>query len=143
MRQIFKTIWVSVAFLLVVFLMGGCGFSDYSSLDPEEIVPKRVDLIKNLEDSGYTITTHTTVEGSDLIIDRVIAQKESRFIDIVYGLTAEDADKIFDLYCELYPSNYYILARNGNYVYCVSDKKAFSKAGFTSTTNIGVQYIHD
>lgn len=35
-----------------------------------------------------------------------------------------------------------ILARNENYVYCVSDNSTFSKAGFTSADNVGVQYIH-
>ena len=29
----------------------------------------------------------------------------------------------------------------GNYVYCVKDKNTFSTAGFTSTGNIGIQYI--
>ena len=85
----------------------------------------------------------TTVEGSDLVVDRVIAQKESKFIDIVYGLSAEDSAKIFELYCELYSDDYYILAQNGNYVYCVSDKKTFKKAGFTTTDNVGEQYINN
>ena len=64
-----------------------------------------------------------------------------KFIDIVYGLSAEDALVVFKLYCELYPDDYYILSRNGNYVYCVSDKKTFKKAGFTSTANVGEQHI--
>jgi hypothetical protein len=42
----------------------------------------------------------------------------------------------------MYPDDFYILARNGNYVYCVSDKQTFSKAGFTSTDNVGTQIIH-
>ena len=104
---------------------------------------KREILIENLEDKGYQIKMQTTVEGSDLVVDRVIAQKESKFIDIVYGLSAEDSAKIFELYCELYSDDYYILAQNGNYVYCVSDKKTFKKAGFTTTDNVGEQYINN
>lgn len=69
-------------------------------------------------------------------------KKGGKFIDITYGLSAEDAEGIFNAYCELYPKGYYILALNGNYVYCVSDKKTFSKAGFTSTANIGVMYMN-
>ena len=131
------------ALLLVCFV--GCGDSTNTNgvPDPDKIVPKREILIENLEDKGYQIKTQTTVEGSDLVVDRVIAQKESKFIDIVYGLSAEDSAKIFELYCELYSDDYYILAQNGNYVYCVSDKKTFKNAGFTTTDNVGVQYINN
>ena len=127
------------------FLMAGCDSSTNTNgvPDPDKIVPKREALIKNLEDSGYTIATLTTIEGSHLTIDRVIAQKGDEFIDMVYGLSAEDASVIFKLYCGLYSDDYYILAQNGNYVYCVSDKMTFSKAGFTSTDNVGEQYIHN
>ena len=104
-------------FVLVLLLMSGCGSSTNINgiPDPEKIVPEREVLIENLEDGGY----------------------------IVYGLSSDEASKIFELYCSLYPDDYYILSQNGNYVYCVSDKKTFSKAGFTSTANVGVQYIHN
>lgn len=140
-----KNIYVFLVACIVTILMAGCGSSTNTNgvPDPDKIVPKRDVLIENLENSGYTITTLTTIEGSDLVIDRVVAQKGSKFIDIVYGLSDEDASEIFDLYCGLYPDDYYILAQNGNYVYCVSDKKTFSKAGFTSTDNVGTQYIHN
>ena len=130
---------------VVLFLMAGCGFSTNTNgtPDPDKIVPSREVLIENLKNSGYTITALTAVEGSDLTVDRVIAQKGSKFIDIVYGLSAEDSSKVFELYCGLYPDDYYILAQNGNYVYCVSDKKTFSKAGFTSTDNVGEQYMNN
>ncbi len=139
-----KIITVIVSAILLVCFVG-CGSSTNTNTngvpDPDKIVPKREVLIENLEDSGYTITTLTDVEGSDLVVDRVIAKKGNKFIDIVYGLNAEDANKIFDLYCEIYTDDYYILAQNGNYVYCVSDKKTFKKAGFTSTENVGDQYM--
>ncbi len=131
--------------VFAAILMAGCNSSTYSDgiPNPDKIVPKREVLIENLEDNGYKIEALTAVEDSDLIVDRIIAKNGNKFIDIVYGLSAEDASKIFELYCGLYPDNYYILAQNGNYVYCVSDKKTFKKAGFTSTGNVGVQYIHN
>lgn len=138
-----KSVLVSIIALVFVFIMAGCSTSSNGVPDPDKIVPKREVLIENLEDSGYTITTLTDIEGSDLTIDRVMAQKKDKFFDIVYGLSNEDASEVFELYCELYPDDYYILAQNGNYVYCVSDKKTFSKAGFTTTDNVGEQYISD
>lgn len=140
-----KNIYVFIVACIITILMAGCGSSTNTNgvPDPDKIVPKRDVLIENLENSGYTITTLTAIEGSDLVVDRIVAQKGSNFIDIVYGLSNEGATEIFNLYCGLYPDDYYILAQNGNYVYCVSDKKTFSKAGFTSTDNVGTQYIHN
>lgn len=131
--------------LLVIILMAGCGASVNTNgvPDPDKIVPGRDVLIDNLEDSGYTITALSVLDGADFVVDRVVAKKGDKFIDIAYGLSYEEAGKAFELYCELYPNDYYILARNGNYIYCVSDKKTFSKAGFKSTANVGVQYISD
>lgn len=137
-----KNIFICILTLALTFLIVGCGSFGTSMPDPDKIVPQRDILIENLEDKGYTIETLATVEGSDLTVDRVMAQKGDKYIDIVYGLSDEDSSKIFELYCELYPDDYYILAQNGNYVYCVSDKKTFSKAGFTSTDNVGEQYIN-
>lgn len=129
----------------LIFLMVGCDSSANTNgvPDPDKIVPKRDALIDNLRNSGYTIKTTNTVEGLDFTVDRVVAQKGNRCIDILYGLSDEEITKAFERYCEVYPDDYYILAANGNYVYCVSDKKTFKKAGFTSTANIGVQYIHN
>lgn len=148
MKYVIKKVGESILCLAFVFFITGCGDSANISNDiiingPDKIVPAKASLVENLEDSGYTITELTTVEGSDLIIDRIVAEKEGKYIDITYGLTEEDAGEIFNAYCERYNKDYYILALNGNYVYCVSDKKTFSKAGFTSTANIGVQYINE
>ncbi len=137
-----KNILIGIMILLVLLSMTACDSGHTSMPDPDKIVPTRDSLVKNLEDSGYTITTLSSVEGSDLTLDRILAEKGNKFIDIVYGLSSEDAPKIFDLYCEMYPDDYYILAQNGNYVYCISDKRTFSKAGFTSMGNVGVQYIN-
>ena len=140
-----RKIFFSMFMFMSIFLMVSCDSSNniIDDLNPDKIVPKKDVLIENLTESGYLITTINTVEGSNLTIDRVMAKKGDKFIDIVYGLSDEEASKIFELYYTLYQSEYYILAINGNYVYCVSDKKTFKKAGFTSTTNIGIQYIND
>ena len=36
-------------------------------------MPKRDVLVENLEDSGYTIETLMAIEGSDLVVDRILA----------------------------------------------------------------------
>ena len=136
-----KNISLYMFILAFIFLLSSCNTSTNGIPDPDKIVPKREILIKNLENSGYSVNTLISVEGSDLTVDRIIAQKGNKSIDIVYGLSNEEASKIFELYREMYPDDYYILAQNGNYVYCVSDKKTFRKAGFQSTENVGEQYI--
>lgn len=109
------------------------------------VLPEKEELMENLEDAGYTLTEHTTMDGSDLTIDRIVAKKGNKFIDITYCSSEEEAISLFDTYCNTYEADndYYILAQNLNLVYCVSDKKTFSKAGFKSTSNIGQQYIND
>ncbi|MBP3570059.1 MAG: hypothetical protein J6K04_12965 [Lachnospiraceae bacterium] len=109
------------------------------------VIPEKTDLIENLEDAGYTLTEHTSIEGSDLTIDRIFAEKGNKFIDITFCSTEEEATSLFKAYCDMYEADddYYILAQNLNYVYCVSDKKTFSTAGFKSTSNIGQQYINN
>ena len=140
-----NNIFACMLVFILVISMVGCGSSTNTNgvPDPDKIVPKRDILIENLESSGYSIEALNNIDSSDLVVDRVIAKKGDKFIDIVYGLSTEDASKAFELYCGIYTDDYYILAQNGDYVYCVSDKQTFSMAGFTSTGNVGVQYIHN
>ena len=138
--------WIATIFsVLWILSLVGCGTSVNTNgiPDPEKIVPSREILIENLKNSGYEIETKATVSGADFIVDRIVARKGDRSINIVYGLSDEEANAVFTLYEELYPDDYYILAHNGSYVYFVSDKKTFRKAGFTTTANIGVQYMND
>ena len=137
-----KKIALLIALITLLAFFAGCGRTG-GVPDPERIVPARETLIENLKKAGYTVEEQTSVEGSELDIDRVIARKGKSFIDIVYGLSGEEAEEIFALYRGMYPDGFYVLARNGNYVYCVSDKQTFSKAGFTSTDNVGTQIIRD
>lgn len=140
-----KNIFLCILVFIFVISLVGCGSSTNTNgvPDPDKIVPKRDNLIENLESSGYSIETLTNIDGSDLVVDRVIAKKREDFIDIVYGLSTKDASEVFKLYCGIYTDDYYILAQNGDYVYCVSDKQTFSKAGFTTTDNVGEQYINN
>ena len=140
-----KRVFVRMLAFAAAVLLTGCGAASNTGgvPDPDKIVPSRDGLIQNLTDSGYTVETLSEVVGLDMTVDRVFAKKGDRFVDIVYGASDADASQIFEAYCGLYPDGYYILAQNGSYVYCVSDKKTFAKAGFTSTGNVGVQYIHN
>lgn len=138
-----KILSVIIVVIMLALISAGCASSRTGVPDPDKIVPGREDLIENLAGAGYAVETLSSIEGTDIAVDRVLARNGERFIDIAYGLNSDDAQKVFDAYCGLYTDDYYILARNGNYVYCVSDKTTFSKAGFTSTDNVGTQYIHD
>ncbi len=113
-------------------------------IETNGVIPEKSDLMENLKDAGYALTEHTSMEGSDLTIDRIFAEKGSKFIDITFCASEEEAKALFGAYCDMYEADddYYILAQNLNYVYCVSDKKTFSTAGFKSTSNIGTQYIN-
>lgn len=113
-------------------------------IETNNVLPEKSTLIENLEEAGYTITEYTSIEGSTLTIDRIFAEKGNKYIDITYCPTAEEANTLFDTYCDIYKADndYYILAQNLNLVYCVTDKTTFSKAGFKSTSNIGQQYIN-
>ena len=152
-KSVFKTTLYLFLCASMIFIKGCGSESDDTgfvinidgTITTNNVVPEKETLLANLEDAGYTISEYTSVDGSSLTIDRIIAEKGNRFIDITYGLTEEAAGEIFNAYCDIYKTDgdYYILAQNLNFVYCVSDKKTFSKAGFTSTSNIGIQYIND
>ena len=101
----------------------------------ETIVPEKETLVKNLEDAGYTITTYTSIDGSDLTIDRIYAEKDSAFIDITYCFSSEEANEIFAIYYNFYYGkdlDYHNMARNGNCIYYTNDETTFLTAGFTS-----------
>ena len=114
-------------------------------IETNNALPKKESLIENLENAGYTVTEYSSIDGSELTIDRLIAEKGKKYIDITFGLSEEDSKAIFSSYCDMYKADndYYILARNLDLVYCVTDKKTFSTAGFKSTSNIGEQYINN
>lgn len=143
-----KVIKYIVSILCLVNLLAaiGCGNAQDQDIpdtfNPDKIVPVKQTLIDRLTEADYEISEPEVPEVTSAEAERVLAEKKDRFIDIVYGLDAEGLQTVFQYYEETY-EDYYILAINGDYVYCVSDKKTFSKAGFTSTANIGIQYINE
>jgi len=152
MKPVFKPFGCILCLAIVIsFAACDAGESDNvitirnGVIEINDVLPKKETLIENLEDAGYTITEYTSIDGSDLTIDRLIAEKKDKYIDITFGLSDEDSKTVFSAYCDMYKADndYYILARNLDLVYCVTDKKTFSEAGFNSTSNIGEQYIND
>lgn len=152
MKPVFKPFGCVLCLAIVIsFAACDAGTSDNvitisnGVIETNNALPTKEALTENLEAAGYTITEYTSVDGSDLTIDRLIAENGKKYIDITFGLSEEDSGTIFNAYCDIYKedNDFYILARNLDLVYCVTDKKTFSKAGFKSTSNIGEQYIND
>ena len=57
------------------------------------VLPEQEALIENLEAEGYTVTAYTSIDGCDLTLNRLIAEKGSKFIDLTYGLSKEEDSK--------------------------------------------------
>ena len=64
---------------------------------PEDAVPKKEQLLQNLEDKGYDIEYYDTVFDSDISCYRIYATKDNKFIDICYDLTEENAEKALNM----------------------------------------------
>ncbi|HHY64890.1 MAG TPA: hypothetical protein GX501_07560 [Clostridiaceae bacterium] len=109
---------------------------------PEDAVPQKDQLLQNLKDKGYHIEYYNTVFDSEISCYRILATKDNAFIDICYDLADDNAEKAFYEYENKY-NKYYLMAMNGTYVYCISDKEVFKDAGFKSLANNGIQYIND
>ena len=151
MKPVFKPFGCILCLAIVIsFVACDAGVSDNvitinnGVIETNNTLPEKKALTENLEAAGYTITEYTSIDGSDLTINRIIAEKGKKYIDITFGLSDEDSETIFNAYCDMYKedNDFYILARNLDLVYCVTDKKTFSEAGFKSTSNIGEQYIN-
>ncbi|WP_295085704.1 hypothetical protein [Ruminococcus sp.] len=112
----------------------------------ESIVPSRAELIDNTKDAGYTVTEFNDIYDLKVSGERVLAEKDGKFIDICYGLSEDDAKEVFRYYETKYDpqiksQEYYMLSRNQNFVYFISDKSTFKVSGFKSIDNDGEQYI--
>ncbi len=133
------------------FLSTGCGenvrsndiFLETQTPDPDKIVPEKDTLVENLTGEGYSIETSEMIADSEISGERVYAEKDGYFIDISYASDEAEAESLFEIYEEYLSDDYYIIAQNGKYVYAVSDKKTFKLSGFTSTDNVGIQYISE
>ncbi|HEX3021959.1 MAG TPA: hypothetical protein VHQ24_14955 [Lachnospiraceae bacterium] len=119
------------------------GSVNISDINISEIVPAETVLIQNLTVSEYNVEKFDTVMDTEINASRIYASRNEHFIDITYCGNEDEANEVFSAYEKEY-KEFYLLAQNGCYVYCVSDNETFTEAGFTALTNIGVQYInHD
>ena len=150
--KVLKKIFSLTAAAVMCLLMCSCDRSDSdSSTDilkngAESIVPSRAELIDNTKDAGYTVTEFNDIYDLKVSGERVLAEKDGKFIDICYGLSEDDAKEVFRYYETKYDSQiksqeYYMLSRNQNFVYFISDKSTFKVSGFKSIDNDGEQYI--
>lgn len=108
--------------------------------DVDKVVPSKSKLIENLTRAGYTIKQYNTVYDTGISAERIYASKGNSSIDICYGLSEANVKEAFKYFENKY-HEFYLMAMNGNYVYFISDKQTFKKAGFTSLANVGTQYI--
>lgn len=115
------------------------------TFDATDVVPDENTLITNLENNDYDIEQTEKVFDSDINAMTITAKKENSFCLITYRLDQTEADKVFELYEKKYTEDdYYIMAKNGTFVYCISDDTTFKDAGFNELSNSGIQYInHD
>lgn len=152
-----KAIILLILTVLITFTLTGCfgdkdvtknyGVANIGNDSADEqsadvVVPTVQALTDNLTNAGYSITRSPDITDSKIKTDRILAKNGDQFIDICYGLSKNDTQTVFD-YLEKTYSSYYILAINGDYVYCIGDKKTFEAAGFTSLANFGTQYIYE
>lgn len=109
------------------------------------IVPSKDKLVDRLEKKGFTVEMADTVFDTDISGEQVCATKGKEFCVITYALSESEAREVFDIYESKYKEDeYYILAMNGNYVYCFSNHKVFENAGFDTLATDGILYLnHD
>ena len=116
------------------------GNINIEGFDVDKVVPSKSKLMENLTTAGYTIKQDNMVYDTGISTERIYASKGNSSIDICYGLSEANAKEAFKCFEDKYPE-FYLMAMNGNYVYFISDKQTFKKAGFTSLANVGIQYI--
>lgn len=123
--------------------IGEDGNVDSNEFHAEDVVPSKEEVKENLEKLGFTIEETDRVLDSDIVAEQISAVDENAFCMISYGLDLDTAKSAFSIYEKHYSEEqYYILAQNEKFVYCVSDKKTFDAAGFKSLANSGIQYIN-
>ena len=111
----------------------------------EQYVPKKSILVENLEKKGYQITTEQYEYSNGITGEQITAKKDKQFCIIVYGLDISQAEQVFSIFEKEYQvEEFYVLAQNEKYVYCISDSEIYEDAGFTGLENNGIQYVnHD
>lgn len=134
-----------VSYLSDTVNLGEDGKVDGNEFHAEDVVPSKEELKAKLKKLGFTIEETDKVLDSDIAAEQISAVDGDKFCVISYGLDSDAAKNVFAIYEKQYSEDqYYILAQNEKFVYCVSDKKTFDAAGFKSLANSGTQYInHD
>jgi|BioPla2DNA2_1021312.scaffolds.fasta_scaffold12320_1 hypothetical protein len=116
---------------------------EVNAIDLKDIIPSVQVLLKNLDAKGYEIETYDLALDDRTKATRVFAKQGDKFIDISYCNSTKDAVEAFKSYEDKY-KDYYIMAQNDKFIYCISDTETFDIAGFESLYNVGIQYInHD
>lgn len=115
-------------------------FGSAAEFDPDDVIPEREELIEQLLQKDYLIKEYEETAG--VPAKRVVASKGRQVIDICYELSEKDAPAVFRDYEERW-EDYYLLARNGSYVYAISSRTAFRDSGIKGLENLGVQYLRE
>lgn len=113
------------------------------AFDAADVVPAEETVSANLEGKDYEIEQTETVFESDIEAMTISARKDNSFCIISYCLDQAEAEKGFAIYEKKFSEDdYYIMAQNGAFVYCMSDENAFRDAGFSELANSGIQIIN-
>lgn len=108
-----------------------------------DYVPGKDMLVTNLKEAGYEVKSESVQFSEGITGERIMASKGESFCSIVYGLDVEEAAVVFKDYEKEYSEeDYFVLAQNEQFVYCMSDKKAFDGAGFTKLGTSGVLFVN-
>lgn len=115
------------------------------AFDTADVVPDEETVRANLEGKDYEIEQTETVFESDIEAMTIAARKDNSFCIISYCLDQAEAEKVFAIYEKKFSEDeFYIMAQNGAFVYCMSDDRSFRDAGFSELANSGIQIInHD
>ena len=98
---------------------------------------------KYFKEAGYEVKSESVQFSEGITGERIMASKGESFCSIVYGLDVEEAAVVFKDYEKEYSEDeYFVLAQNEQFVYCMSDKKAFDGAGFTKLGTSGVLFVN-
>jgi len=113
------------------------------AFDAADVVPAEDTVRANMEGKDYEIEQTETVFESDIEAMTIVARKDNSFCIITYCLDQAEAEKVFEIYEKKFSEDeFYIMAQNGAFVYCVSDDRSFRDAGFSELANSGIQIIY-
>ena len=84
---------------------------------------------KNLSDEGYTVTSFDTILD-DIKVTRILAEKDSSYLDVCFNVAENDIDKVNNYYSLTYKSFYKLNSNSGKgTVVCCSDETVLKLSG--------------